>query len=127
MFVIYITAPYTGNTHLAVEANVLRSRIIGDAVAQAGMMPLIPQSNTAHMDSGQSPQFWYDGTMELMRRCDAVLLFGHSKGVVGEDLEARRLNLPVYELVFDPLSHHNASRDMMETIGKLKERLESGL
>jgi hypothetical protein len=64
-----------------------------------GAIPLIPHANTAHLDGIAPDPFWLDGTLEMMRRCDAVYCFcsewTDSVGTRGEVEEACRLNIPV--------------------------------
>lgn len=62
-------------------------------------MPLIPHANTAHFDGTLSAEFWYEGTLELLRRCDAVMLVAEwedSKGVKAELEEARARKMPIF-------------------------------
>lgn len=99
MKVVYVAGPYRGKTPWQVELNIFAARLNGAMAAKAGLMPLIPQANTAHFDGVQDDKFWLDGTLELMRRCDAVLVVpndGSSKGTNGEIEEARRLGIPVF-------------------------------
>lgn len=70
-------------------------------MAKAGAYPVIPHSNTAHMDGAASDQLWLSGTMELMRRCDgAIFISGweQSKGSMAEMEEAKRLELPILDV-----------------------------
>jgi hypothetical protein len=62
-------------------------------------MPVIPHKNTEHMDGLQTDEFWLEGTLELMRQCDAVLLtpdWERSSGARGEKEEALRCCIPVF-------------------------------
>ena len=44
-------------------------------IAGAGAMPVLPRPNIpASAQCVQSPSFWLQGTLELMRRCDALYL-----------------------------------------------------
>lgn len=86
--------------------NIARAWETGLKVASYGAMPIVPHLNTGHMDGievrGQADEtkFWIEGTLELMRRCDAVLLIGegwpYSAGTCGEIREAVRLKMPVF-------------------------------
>jgi nucleoside 2-deoxyribosyltransferase len=97
--VIYIAGKYRGPTPWAVEQNIRAAEEVAARVIRAGMMPLCPHKNTAHMEGLADDQFFLDGTLELMRRCDAVLLvpnWHQSEGARAEIVEAERLGLPVF-------------------------------
>jgi len=62
-------------------------------------MPLIPHSIGARMAGTETESFWLRGTLELMRRADAVLVmpaWERSEGTMGEVDEAQRLGMPVF-------------------------------
>lgn len=102
MKLIYVAGPYRASTGWGVDQNIQRAREIGAQVAEAGGLPVVPHANTAHYDGIQNDTFWLDGTLELMRRCDAVLMsptWEKSMGSRGEHAEAIKRGLPVfYEL-----------------------------
>ena len=69
-------------------------------------MPLIPHANTAHpeFERVQPYPFWIAGTLELLRRADAVLTISGwetSNGARGEVEEALRLGKPVFHELAD--------------------------
>lgn len=99
MKVIYIAGKYRGPTPWAVEQNIRAAEDVAAKVIQAGHMPLVPHANTRHMESLADDAFFLAGTLELLRRCDAVLCTSNwrdSVGARGEVEEARRLGLPVF-------------------------------
>lgn len=100
MKVIYIAGPYTAPTNWEVQENINRAMAAGRFVAEMGAMPLIPHSNTPLPFIGiQTPQFWYDGTMELLRRSDGILLIDGwetSKGATAEHSEAFKLDKKIF-------------------------------
>lgn len=99
MQIVYIAGPFRAVTAWEIENNVRRAEEVGFLVAQAGAMPLIPHANTRFFHGHQTEQFWLDGTLELLRRCDALMLlptWAQSSGARGEKAEAERLGLPVF-------------------------------
>ena len=100
---VYVAGPYRAATREAVAQNIAAARHVGRIVAQIGMMPVMPTVNTAMFDFDfpgiGDDKFWIEGTIELMRRCDAVVMvdgWQFSQGATGELEEARRLGIPVY-------------------------------
>lgn len=99
MKVVYIAGPFTASDSWRRERNVRRAEELGFIVAGAGAMPLIPHANTRYFDGTMSAQFWYEGTLELLRRCDAVAVcegYEESKGTKAEIAEAMERGLPVF-------------------------------
>lgn len=94
MKVVYIAGPYSGPNTWAVEQNVRRAEEAGLFVAECGAMPIIPHTNTRFFHGLITEEFWYAGTLELLKRSDGVLFIDgwkDSKGAVAEYKEACQL------------------------------------
>ena len=105
MKLIYIAGPFSGKTAWAVACNVHRAEYLAAQVIErnCGWFPIVPHSLGARFDGHGTYEYWLEGTLDLLRKCDAVLMVSgweRSKGATGEKLEAERLGLPVY-LSFD--------------------------
>lgn len=72
MILVYVAGPYRAKTAWGIECNIHRARCVGVEVARLGLMPVIPRTSTAHLDVVPD-DFWLEGTLELMRRCDALI------------------------------------------------------
>lgn len=101
MKVVYVAGAFRGATQWEVQLNVRAAETAGLEVALAGAMPIVPHKNTEHFHGQLPDKFWLDGTMELMRRCDAVFVFrlrdeSRSFGTREEVKEARKLGIPVF-------------------------------
>lgn len=100
MKMIYIAGPFRGPSGWAIKENIhaaeqAAARIIEDGRA----FPVTPHSLCAHFHGHGSDAFWINGTLELMRRCDAIFALStweKSIGATGEVAEAMRLGLPVF-------------------------------
>lgn len=76
--------------------------LLGLAAARLGWYPVIPHSNTSHLDH-YAPElgddYWLRGTLELMTRCDALVLvpgWEISEGAQAEIRRADELRIPIY-------------------------------
>ena len=98
MIVIYIAGPFRANGARAVEQNIRRAEDAAYGVWARGHAAMCPHANARWEDPEIGDQVFLDGTLELMRRCDAVLVLPYhqaSEGTKGEIAEAKRLGMPV--------------------------------
>lgn len=99
MRVVYVAGKFTGKNSWEIHRNVFHAESLGMAVAEAGAMPLIPHKNTSNFFGTMTEEFWYEGTMELLRRCDAMILvpgWETSKGTRDEVEWARKGGMRVF-------------------------------
>jgi len=97
--VVYVAGPFTAPTAWEIECNVRAAEAMGVEVAGIGAMPLIPHANTRFFHGCKTPDFWYKGTIELLRRCDAMLIVPgsfQSKGVRAEIDLANECGIPYF-------------------------------
>ena len=100
MKVVYIAGPFRAPTAWGIAENIRQAERLGLEVAKLGLMPLIPHANTAHFHGELPDEFFLDGTMELLRRSDAVMLlpdWERSSGARAEVAEAERIRIPVFK------------------------------
>jgi nucleoside 2-deoxyribosyltransferase len=104
--VVYVAGPYRAATRELIAENIAVARSVAVSSARMGWFPLCPHTNTAHFDDdlpGQD-QFFLDGTLALMERCDAVVLINgwrYSAGTLGEVHRARELGIPIFACLED--------------------------
>lgn len=111
--VIYIAGKYRGPNAWAVEQNIRAAEEVAARVWAAGHVALCPHANSRHMEGVASNDHILAGTLELMRRCDAVVLVPNwqdSAGARAEVAEAFRLGIEVIGL------SRTAERDMIDLI-----------
>lgn len=102
MRLIYVAGKFRAPTVWEIQKNVHKAEELGHQVALAGFMPIIPHANSRFFHDILDEQFWIDGTLELMRRCDGVIMVDNwkdSEGARGEREEALRLALPNFNSI----------------------------
>lgn len=102
MKLIYVAGPYRGENAWAVEKNIRNAENWAFKLAEKGWMYICPHTNARFFDGTFTQEFWLEGTLEQMRRCDAVFIcegYGKSPGTLGEIAEAERLGLPIHYYV----------------------------
>jgi len=113
MHLIYVAGSYRADHPYQVKLNIQAAERTGMEVAKLeNAFPVIPHCCCAHWDGLRDGQYFIDGTMEMMLRCDAVLLvlgsnlrtsadYKSSPGTVGEVEAARKTGIPVFTKLAD--------------------------
>ena len=99
MKVVYVAGPFRARTPWLIEQNVRKAEEASARVALLGAVPLCPHTMYRHFDKMLPDKFWLESTLELLRRCDAILLvkgWEESSGSVSEHEEAGKLKIPVF-------------------------------
>ncbi len=101
MKLIYVAGRYRSKSKEGVRLNIQAASHVGAIASEKGWYPVIPHTNTAGHEhiTDNDDQFYLDGTLELMRRCDAVVMvpgWAQSSGAIGEHNEAHKLGIPTY-------------------------------
>lgn len=99
---VYIAGPYRAATEALVFANILKSRDAAIFLWRAGFAPICPHLNSLLMGGVVTDSDFLQGDIELLARCDAILLladWNSSEGASGERNFAVRERIPllVYE------------------------------
>ena len=99
MKLVYIAGKYTGKTMMETKRNILLAEEAAIYVLKQGNYPVTPHLNTALFEfhcPEIKEKFWYDATLDLLERCDAILmlpLWQDSHGARGEYMKAIELKL----------------------------------
>ena len=120
MKLIYIAGPYRADSQYETAQNIARARKAAEAVWALGGAALCPHLNSAWM-SGLGPEgMFLRGYLELLRRCDAILVLADSDDSVGTQNElalAHTLGMPVFEIESDSVSD-SVWTDLMDWLNK---------
>lgn len=97
--ICYIAGPYRGANAWEIRQNIIRAEAKAFTIWELGAVALCPHLNTAHFQGSLDDHVWLDGDLEMLRRCDALVLvagYGHSAGAIAELTFARELGLMVF-------------------------------
>jgi hypothetical protein len=98
MKLVYIAGPFRGPTTWDIAQNVRAAETLGLEVAKLGMFPVIPHAMTQLFHGQCTEQFWLDGTLLLLNKCDALLTlpdWQRSAGTRAEVEFANKFSIPV--------------------------------
>lgn len=96
---VYVAGPYRAPTVYGISCNIDRAKRAAAGLWALGVAALCPHANSGYLDGLAPDQVFLAGALEMMRRCDAVLLvpgWEDSVGTRAELAEAERLGIPVY-------------------------------
>lgn len=97
----YVAGPFRGANAWEVEQNIRRAESLAFALWQIpGIAVICPHANTRYFDKSLPDHVWLVGDLEILRRCDFVVLtadWQRSHGARTEANEAHRLGIPVFE------------------------------
>jgi len=97
--VIYVAGPFRGANHWEIAQNIRRAEALALEVWRLGAAAICPHSNTAHYQDAAPDDLWMAGDLEILRRCDAVIMtpdWNRSSGATLEHEEATKLHIPVF-------------------------------
>lgn len=103
MRVVYIAGPLTDASEYEVVKNRLHAWQLAVSLWQLGFCVICPHLNTAGMIGMLPEEKFYEGDLEILRRCDAVCTihgWQRSIGASREVTEANEKGIPVFD---DPL------------------------
>ena len=104
--VIFISGPYRGKTLADIEANVDNAAVWCGVVKRLGWVPLCPHTNSHRValcnlhDFGPLHESYLSDALELLTRCDAVLMierWEQSDGALAERQFAWGKGIPVFD------------------------------
>lgn len=113
--VVYIAGPYrakpivgqTQPNQWQQQQNIRRAEELSWRCWASGrLVPVCPHLNTLHFQGSLPDDVWLTGDLEILKRCDAVLLvpgWARSEGTKSEIAFARKHNIPVFGCLEDLL------------------------
>lgn len=97
---IYVAGPFRGKNNWDIECNIRRAEELALEVWRTpGCAALCPHTSTRFFQGAAPDDVWLDGTLEMLRRCDGVVLtefWERSSGARTEVRESINLGIPVY-------------------------------
>ena len=99
MKVVYLAGPFRAANSWDMEQNIRRAETLALEVWRAGMACICPHANTRFYQGAAPDEVWLNGDLELVRRCDAMLLtpdWIRSTGASAEKAFAEQNGIPVF-------------------------------
>jgi nucleoside 2-deoxyribosyltransferase len=104
MKVIYVAGPFRAANAWEIEQNVRRAEAAALEVWRAGAVAICPHANTRFYQGALPDAVWMEGELEILRRCDAVLVLENwkvSTGTLMELVEAQGRSMPIFYSIME--------------------------
>lgn len=104
MKVVYIAGPFRAANAWLVEQNIRNAENLALEVWRLGAACICPHTNTRFFDGAAPDDIWLKGDLEILKRCDAVLLtynWARSQGATAEKHYAELYGIPVFDNICD--------------------------
>lgn len=104
MKLVYVAGPFRGPNAWEVECNIRRAEALALEVWRLGVAAICPHANTRFFSGAADDSVWLAGDIEILRRCDAILLvpgWSNSSGTRAEVKFAESNGIPIFTLVRD--------------------------
>ena len=98
MRIIFISGPFRAKLEYDRRENIRRAEALALEVWKLGAAAICPHLNTAHFDGTVPDNVFLEGDLDILRRCDAVLMtddFDKSVGAMKERSVALEHKIPV--------------------------------
>jgi nucleoside 2-deoxyribosyltransferase len=102
MKLVYVAGPFRGPDHWAIAENIRNAERVALKVWRMGAAALCPHANTAHFQNAAPDEVWLKGDLEMLARCDALVLVPDWERSVGTRAEvefAQSRGIPVFDLL----------------------------
>lgn len=99
MQLAYVAGAYRGRSHNDVAENIWAARQVATHLWSIGYAVICPHLNSAFMSGVAPEESFLNGGLEMVRRCDLVVLvegWQASQGTAREVEEARKHGIPVF-------------------------------
>ena len=99
MKVAYVAGPYNADSIYSIVQNIRRAEFVALSLWKMGYAVICPHKNTSLLDGECTRQTWIDGDLEILRRCDLLVVlpnWGESEGTRDEISQAEVLNIPIF-------------------------------
>lgn len=102
MKVVYVAGPFRGPNAWEIEENIRRAERLALDLWRIGVAVICPHTNTRFFHGAAEDRIWLEGDLEIMRRCDAVVVtpdWEQSTVAKAEVAEMRRVGKPIFYTV----------------------------
>lgn len=95
----YVAGPFRGKDHWQIAENIRNAERLALEVWRLGVACICPHANTAHFQDAAADNVWLDGDLEMLARCDFIIMtpdWQRSSGARAEEQFAKERQIQVF-------------------------------
>ena len=114
MKLAFVAGKYRADTIHGIVENIRKAEAVAIELWKYGYAVITPHLNSRLMDGVCPDKVWLDGGLEILRRCDLIVLlegWESSEGARDECIQAELIGIPVFEWIHDEKRLKEFSKD----------------
>ena len=114
MKLAFVAGKYRADTIHGIVENIRKAEAVAIELWKMGFAVITPHLNSRLMDGVCPDKVWLDGGLEILRRCDLIVLlegWESSEGARDECIQAELIGIPVFEWIHDEKRLKEFSKD----------------
>ena len=114
MKLAFVAGKYRADTIHGIVENIRKAEAVAIELWKYGYAVITPHLNTRLLDGVCPDKVWLDGGLEILRRCDLIVLlegWESSEGAIDECIQAELIGIPVFEWANDQKRLKEFSKD----------------
>lgn len=118
MKLAYVAGPFRGANSWEMEQNIRQAETLALELWRQGFAVICPHTNTRFYQGAAPDDVWLQGDLEMLRRCDCLVLMPDWSRSVGARTEAKfaqEHNIPVFTSVYFAVQWLREQRTPVET------------
>lgn len=101
MKIAYISGPYRSDSINGVHDNIMAARNVALKYWKRNFAVICPHMNTAFLDGACKDSTWLDGDLEILKRCDVIVMMNGYEKSDGACIELNVAKKNGLEVIYD--------------------------
>lgn len=99
--IAFLSGPYRSKTHYGIHKNIQAAEDVALKYWRLGYAVICPHKNSAHFDGALPDETWLDGDIEILKRCDVIVMMRGWENSTGARAERNMAVVEGIEIIYD--------------------------
>ena len=102
MKLVFISGPYRADSIYGIVQNIRKAEAVALKYWLGGCAVICPHKNSSLLDGAAPDSVWLEGDLEILGRCDAIVMMRGWQNSEGATAELHYATLQGLEIIYDP-------------------------